>query len=121
MLKYAKEKLDDVNEVKFVYTDIHGNLKVVLNLSPVHHKSVFDFQTKSDIGILLFQLSGGDEENKNLYDNTFTLLQDLFQKVRACVQFFRKRSKKGQKIFKKGKKGQNIENLGKNVQNLKTF
>ena len=43
MLEYAKEKLDDVEEVKFIYADVHGNLKVVLNPSPVHHKSVFDF------------------------------------------------------------------------------
>ena len=43
MLEYAKEKLDDVEEVKFIYADAHGNLKVVLNPSPVHHKSVFDF------------------------------------------------------------------------------
>ena len=43
MLEYAKEKLDDVKEVKFIYADTHGNLKVVLNPSPVHRKSVFDF------------------------------------------------------------------------------
>ena len=36
MLKYAKEKLDDVEEVKFIYVDMPGNLKVVLNLFPVH-------------------------------------------------------------------------------------
>ena len=69
MLKYAKEKLGDVKEVKFIYADMHGNLKVVLNLSPVHHKSVFDFQTESDSGRLLLQLSGGDEDYENLYDD----------------------------------------------------
>ena len=55
--------------MKFVYVDIHGNLKVVLNPSPIHHKSVFDFQTESDFGRLLSQLPGGDEDYKNLYDN----------------------------------------------------
>ena len=35
--------------------------------------------------------------------------QGLFQKVRACVRFFRK----------KGKNGKTIENLGKNVKTLK--
>ena len=69
MLKYAKEKLGDVKEVKFIYADMHGNLKVVLNLSPVHHESVFDFQTESDSGRLLLQLSGGDEDYENLYDD----------------------------------------------------
>ena len=69
MLKYAKEKLGDVKEVKFIYADMHGNLKVVLNLSPVHRKSVFDFQTESDSGRLLLQLSGGDEDYENLYDD----------------------------------------------------
>ena len=69
MLEYAKEKLDDVDEVKFVYADMHGNLKVVLNPSPLHRKSVFDFQTESDIGRLLSQLSSGDENYENLYDN----------------------------------------------------
>ena len=69
MLEYAKEKLDDVDEVKFVYPGMHGSLKVVLNPSPLHHKSVFDFQTESDIGRLLSQLSGGDEDYENLYDN----------------------------------------------------
>ena len=69
MLKYTKEKLDDVDEMKFVYADMHGNLKVVLNPSPLHCKSVFDFQTESDIGRLLSQLSGGDKDYKNLYDN----------------------------------------------------
>ena len=48
MLEYAKEKLDDVEEVKFIYADMHRNLKVALNPSPVHRKSVFDFQTESD-------------------------------------------------------------------------
>ena len=62
MLEYAKEKLDDVEEVKFIYADMHGNLKVFLNPSPVHRKSVFDLQTVSDIGRLLSQLSGGDED-----------------------------------------------------------
>ena len=69
MLEYAKEKLNDVDEVKFVYADMHGNLKVVLKPSPLHSKSVFDFQTESDIGRLLSQLSGGGEDYENLYDN----------------------------------------------------
>ena len=69
MREYAKEKLDDVEEVKFIYGDMHVNLKVVLNPSPVHRKSVFDFQTESDIGRLLSQLSGGDEDYENLYDD----------------------------------------------------
>ena len=69
MLKYAKEKLDDVEELKFIYADVYGNLKVVLNPSPVHRKSVFDFQTESYTGRLLPQLSGGDEDYENLYDN----------------------------------------------------
>ena len=69
MLKYAKEKLDDVEELKFIYADVHGNFKVVLNPSPVHRKSVFDFQTESYTGRLLPQLSGGDEDCENLYDN----------------------------------------------------
>ena len=29
MLECAKEKLDDVEEVKFIYADMHGNLNVV--------------------------------------------------------------------------------------------
>ena len=69
MLEYAKEKLDDVDEVKFVYADMHGNLKVLLNLFPLHRKSVFDLQTESEIGRLLSQLSGGDEDYEDLYDN----------------------------------------------------
>ena len=55
MLEYAKEKLENIDEVKFIYADMHGNLKVVLNPSPVQHKSVFDFQTQSNIGRLLSQ------------------------------------------------------------------
>ena len=38
--------------------------------------------------------------------------QDLFYKVKACVQFFRKNGKKKDKIF---------ENFGKNVQNLELY
>lgn len=68
MLEYAKEKPDDIEEVKF-YADMHWNLKVVLNLSPVHGKSVFDFQTESGIGRLLLQLSGGGEDYKKLHDS----------------------------------------------------
>ena len=49
ILEYTKEKLDDVQEVKFIHADIHGNLKVVPNPSPVQYKSVFDFQCESDI------------------------------------------------------------------------
>ena len=45
------------------------NLKVVLNSSPVHLKSVLDFQTESEIGRLLSQFSAGDENYKNLYDS----------------------------------------------------
>ena len=69
MLEYAKEKLDDADKVKLVYADMYGNLKVVLNPSPIHHKSVFDFQTESDIGRLLLQLSSGGDDYKNLHDN----------------------------------------------------
>ena len=69
MLEYAQEKLDHVEEVKFIYADMHGNLKVVLNPTPVHRKSIFDFQTESDIGRLLSQLSGGDEDYENLCDD----------------------------------------------------
>ena len=69
MLQYAKEKLDDIEEIRFIYVDIPGNLKAVLNLSPVHRKSVFDFHSASENGRLLSQLSGGDENYKNLYDN----------------------------------------------------
>ena len=36
--------------------------------------------------------------------NASTWCQGLFQKVRACVRFFRKRVKKGQKNVKKGQK-----------------
>ena len=57
MLEYAKEKLDNVDEVKFVYADMHGNLKVALNPYPVHCKPVFDFQAEIDIVRLLSQLS----------------------------------------------------------------
>ena len=69
MLEHAEEKLENINEVKFTYADMHGNLKIVLNPSPVQHKSVFDFQTQSDIGRLLSQLSVGDEDYENLYEN----------------------------------------------------
>ena len=69
ILEYTKEKLDDVQEVKFIHADIHGNLKVVPNPSPVQCKSVFDFQCESDIGRLLLQLSSGDEDYENLYDD----------------------------------------------------
>ena len=55
--------------IKFVYADMYGNLKVVLNSFPIHHKSVFDFQTESDIGRLLLQLSSGGDDYKNLHDN----------------------------------------------------
>ena len=48
MIEYGTEKLDDVDEVNFFYTNMHFNLKLVLNPSPVHHKSVFDFQTESE-------------------------------------------------------------------------
>ena len=65
MLEYAKEKPDGIEEVKF-YADMHGNLKVVLNLSPVHCKSVFDLQIESDISRLLLQFPGGNEDYKNL-------------------------------------------------------
>ena len=39
----TQEKLHDVDKVKFVYADMYGNLKIVPNPSPLHHKSVFDF------------------------------------------------------------------------------
>ena len=75
MLKYTKEKVDDVDEVRFIYADMHRNLKVVLNPFPLHRKFVFDFQTESDICRLLSQLSGSDEDYKNYMTiNTFTLL-----------------------------------------------
>ena len=48
---------------------MHENLKVVLNPSPVHRKSVFDVQAEWDTGRLLWQLSGEDEDYENLYDN----------------------------------------------------
>ena len=37
-----------------------------------------------------------------------TVLQGLFWKVRACMRFFQKKGKKGQKMLLKGKKGENI-------------
>ena len=48
--------------------------------------------------------------------------QGLFQEVRACMQFFRERSKKrGVEMLKESKKGKIFENLGKSVKNLKIF
>ena len=84
MLEYAEVKLDDVDDAKFVFVVMHGNLKVVLNPSPVHHKSVFDFHTESDIGRLLLQLSGSDKDYKNLYDNAFTLLSSSLGDCHHC-------------------------------------
>ena len=46
------------------------------------------------------------------------LRQGLFLKVRACVQFCRK---KEHKMLKRAKNSKIFENLGKNVQNLKIW
>ena len=47
LLQYAKEK--------FLYADMHGNLKVVLN-PPIGNRYVVDFKTKEDVGHILASL-----------------------------------------------------------------
>ena len=52
LLQYAKEKLTAVKEIKFLYADMHGNLKVVLN-TPIRNRYVIGFKTKKDVGQIL--------------------------------------------------------------------
>ena len=61
LLQYAKEKLAAVKEIKVPYADMHGNLKVVLNI-PIRNRYVVGFKTKEDVGQILVSLGTDNYE-----------------------------------------------------------
>ena len=61
LLQYVKEKLTAIKEAKFLYADIHGNLKIVQNTS-IRNRWVVGFKTKEDIGQILPSLGIGNYE-----------------------------------------------------------
>ena len=48
LLKIARDQTSEMEEVKFPYTDVHGNLMFILNM-PVKNRYVIDFKINEDI------------------------------------------------------------------------
>ena len=48
LLKIASDRTREMEDVKFPYADMHGNLKLILN-NPIKNRYVIDFKTEEDI------------------------------------------------------------------------
>ena len=55
LLGLANERLGEVDQVKFTYADMHGNIKVMLRY-PVQRKYVLRIQSENDITNILSRL-----------------------------------------------------------------
>ena len=55
-----------MEEVEFLYADVHSNLKLILN-TPVKSRYVIDFKTEEDITNLIYSL----ELNADLVDEDY--------------------------------------------------
>ena len=44
----VNDKMQDNDYIKFVFADMHGNLKLILN-EPIDNKYVYGFKTEEDI------------------------------------------------------------------------
>ena len=47
-MKIASDRMREMEDVKFTYADMHGNLKLILN-NPIKNRYVIDFKTEEDI------------------------------------------------------------------------
>ena len=61
LFQYVKDKLIAVEEIKFPYADVDGNLKVVPN-TPLRNRYVVGFKIKEDVGQILACLGTDDYE-----------------------------------------------------------
>lgn len=52
MLEFAAKETEDIEQVNFVYADMHGNLKLRLH-SPVKNKYVLDFKNEDDMSRII--------------------------------------------------------------------
>ena len=55
LLKIARDRTSEMEEVKFPHAEVHGNLKFILN-TPVKNRYVIDFKTEEDITNLIYSL-----------------------------------------------------------------
>lgn len=55
LLKIAWDRTSDMEEVKFPYADVYGNLKFILDIL-VKYRYVIEFKTEEDITNLIYLL-----------------------------------------------------------------
>ena len=63
LLSNAKDKTKDNDLVKFVYVDMHGTLKIVLQ-NPLKCKFVYSFNTELELDKILSKLDPQDQESR---------------------------------------------------------
>ena len=82
LLQFAGEKFEDIWQVKFVFADMPGNLKVMLNWPP-KNRHVLDFKTESDVIEILSVL----ESSIQLGGITTFFLPGIFLDLRVLGHF----------------------------------
>ena len=78
MKGYANERFREVDQVKFAYADMHGNVKVMLR-SPVQRKYVLRIRSENDIANILSRLDCEYERFDEIYpsDDTWSLYYSI--------------------------------------------
>ena len=67
LVKIVRDRTSEMEEVKFPYADVHGNLKFFLN-TPIKNRYVIDFKTEEEITNLIYSLG----LNTDLVDEDYT-------------------------------------------------
>ena len=71
LLGLANERFREVDQVKFTYADMHGNIKVMLRY-PVQRKYVLQIQSENDITNILSRLHSEYECFDEIYPSDGT-------------------------------------------------
>ena len=71
LLGLANERFREVDQVKFAYADMHGNIKVIMK-SPVQRKYVLRIQSEKDIANIFSKLDCEYERFDEIYPSDGT-------------------------------------------------
>ena len=55
LLSYAEELIGDIEEIRFAYADMHGNLELLLN-EPMNRNYAYDFTTPTELAEIISKL-----------------------------------------------------------------
>ena len=83
MLLYTEKLIGDIEEIKFAYADMHGNLKLLLN-KPINRKYASDFTTPTELAQIISKLDSRAYAEQNRDWRIRFQQSDAFMKFFSC-------------------------------------